>query len=829
MGQPLVIPSPSMVPTGFSTVELLLHTNASSLMTVPLILEEICLLPDDKGIAAMLPLQYVAFGGGPLKPSIGEKLVAAGVRLLKVYGLTELGPIGTIFNPTADYDWNYFRLRQDMDLELRLIPGSVNEVQQYQLIAHPPGWPVPFEVQDRLVSNPENPLHEFNPVGRTDNLINLVTGEKVLPAILEAKLCESIQVKAAIAFGDGQFELGVIVEPALPLAPKEHGRFKSLIWPIILEAGSQMDNHAKISSKEAIIIVPAGMEIPRSDKGTVRRKDTLQLFEAEIASVYTVLDSSYSGNLLPRLDMNRLEQGIKDLIEKHLDCNWSENGLKYSDDLFELGMDSLQAVRLRRLLLSSLPESDNSCLPVKAPPRDFVYQHPSIASMANYLRKRDETGDLSTRGQDMIEEYVKRYSTGIPGPISDPERFGSKETVVLLTGSTGSLGTYLLAHLSSLTSVAQVICLNRVHPEDMRVQQERAAAAKGAHISEQAWSKIKIIQARSAAPFLGIEKMEYENLQKKITHILHNAWPMDFKRTLPSFESHFQTLKNLINLARDAHEIRPDIQPRLLFISSISVVGQYGRIHCAPAIPEIPMMDSRCANPFGYGQAKLVCEKIIENAANAHCDQIEAGYVRLGQISGSTTTGFWNSDEHFPSLLKSSQHIGRLPRIEGTLSWLPVDRAAESLSELLLSRVKRSGTLIYHLENPIRQSAQGTLAVIASKLGIDGNQFLAMDEWVRQVCEADDESERDSTGVTTRSGAEGDPNPGKRLAQFFSEDFRRMSGGDVVMDTRQARNISGTLARSDVVNEDLIAAYIDHWCKIGFIRQKSQNIDVARS
>jgi hypothetical protein len=133
------------------------------------------------------------------------------------------------------------------------------------------------------------------------------------------------------------------------------------------------------------------------------------------------------------------------------------------------------------------------------------------------------------------------------------------------------------------------------------------------------------------------------------------------------------------------------------------------------------------------------------------------------------------------------------------------------------------------LENPIRQSAQGTLAVIASKLGIDGNQFLAMDEWVRQVCEADDESERDSTGVTTRSGAEGDPNPGKRLAQFFSEDFRRMSGGDVVMDTRQARNISGTLARSDVVNEDLIAAYIDHWCKIGFIRQKSQNIDVARS
>lgn len=94
-----------MIPTGSSTVELLGLGNVKSLVTVPLILEEISLLTD-KGIEALLPLSYVAFGGGPLKPFVDEKLAAAGVKLLKNNGLTETGPLGTIFNPMASYNWH---------------------------------------------------------------------------------------------------------------------------------------------------------------------------------------------------------------------------------------------------------------------------------------------------------------------------------------------------------------------------------------------------------------------------------------------------------------------------------------------------------------------------------------------------------------------------------------------------------------------------------------------------------------------------------------------------------------------------------------------------
>lgn len=114
-----------------------------------------------------------------------------------------------------------------MALELKPTQTSDDGTQQYQILARPPGWKSAFEVQDRLVSNPKHPLREFNPIGRTDNLIVLASGEKVLPTILEATLSESEHISAAIVFGDGQFELGVIVEPTSALSSEEYDQFRS--------------------------------------------------------------------------------------------------------------------------------------------------------------------------------------------------------------------------------------------------------------------------------------------------------------------------------------------------------------------------------------------------------------------------------------------------------------------------------------------------------------------------------------------------------------------------------------------------------------------------
>lgn len=819
-------------------------------MTVPLILEEISLLPNDQGVKALLPLQFVACGGGPLKLSVGEKLATAGVNVLSHFGATEVGPMAPIFAPTPDYDWHYFRLRQDMDFDLEPVDSDgERNVRYFMLTAHPFGWEKSFELQDRLVNSLKHPSTDFKAVGRNDDLIVLATGEKVLPRILESLLSESPLVKAAVVFGDGQFELGVIVEPASPT--EDHGQFKSSIWPIVVDACNQMDDHARVSSTTSIIVAPQGRCVPRSDKGSVLRKEAFRLFEAEIRKVYQDLDNPTIETSASLLDARNLEVSLKKMIQFNLNWTVPIQDWTFEDDLFELGMNSLQAVRLRRLLLSSFPHNNPTFLSAERISIDFVYKYASVAKLAQALR---DDGDLNGTHNDLehkIEDFTNLYSLKQP---TSPELQHGTGSVVLLTGSTGSLGTHLLAQLASLPNVARVVCLNRLpldaryHHQDAYERQFKTAETKGVTIPLQDRLKIEVILIDPAAPHLGLQDAEYARLRRSVTHIMHCAWPMDFKRQLSSFQNQFRFLNSLLTLVTDAHDIRPLLKPRLLFISSIAVVGEYALVHGTRIVPEVPIHDPKCTNRFGYGQAKLICERIIENAARTHQDSIEVSCVRVGQMSGSQKSGFWNANEHIPTLVQLSQKVSYLPAIDGvgiandietakslanalpqTLSWLPVDLAATSLSEILLTHHPLN--LIYHLENPVRQSWHEILTTLASQLGIS-REFLPFDKWLDRVGaiaadtedsgadgvdrEAHELSNNNKEGpITPKDNSSFSPAPPHMLADFFRKDFLHMAGGDVIMDTAGARRISATLRDSDAVKADVVKRYVEG-LRVGF-------------
>jgi hypothetical protein len=50
------------------------------------------------------------FGGGPLAPEAGDKLVAAGCNLVGGYGLTEAGCVTKYHNISRGSDWLYFEM-----------------------------------------------------------------------------------------------------------------------------------------------------------------------------------------------------------------------------------------------------------------------------------------------------------------------------------------------------------------------------------------------------------------------------------------------------------------------------------------------------------------------------------------------------------------------------------------------------------------------------------------------------------------------------------------------------------------------------------------------
>ncbi|KAI9375907.1 hypothetical protein BJX61DRAFT_548427 [Aspergillus egyptiacus] len=739
IGKTVCFPPASTVPNARSTLELLQASSATSLMTVPSILEDLTLM-GDRGIQPLAQLDFVAFGGEMLKPAIGDRLKRHGVRLLNHYGTTESGPLAPIFIPDDSYNWRYFRLRDDLHFQLHEI-APVGTERRFRLTTFPFGWGRPFEIQDQLVCNPDFPESDFDAVGRNDDTIVLATGEKVQPQILEGLPGQCESVKTAIVFGEHQFEIGVLVQPATELAPAAYDAFKEQIWPIVLEAQEKMDEHARIQSMEAILIVPSAVTLARTDKGSIARKEVYKMFEVEIAQVY-----------------HKLESAGPDLTALIAAC-----------DLFERGMNSLQAIRVQRALVVAVTKSLQGACSPDLITRDFVYAYPSVRLMADFFRHA--AAGLANGDSPGVDYFVQKYAL----PKQHPrEKSGA---VVLLTGATGSLGSHTLGSLALSPDVDRVICLVRPDNRSIspRSRLERSLEAKKLQPSPEQWDTVDVIECNMATSKLGLPPISYTTIQDTVTHILHMSWPMDFHRHLTSFQSQFQTLHNLLTLARDIHSARPHLKPRLTFISSIAVVGQYAKVHGGRIVPELPIDSIHCLNPFGYAQAKLVCERMLEAARESSADEMEVSYIRLGQISGSSETGYWNAAEHFPSL---------------TLSWIPVNQAAQSITELLLTPTPPE--LVYHIENPVRQSWHDLLTLLASELDIQ--QALPMDDWLKRISETADE-----------------PNPAKKLYGFFARDFLRMACGEVIMGTDNARRVSVTLRGLDAVGGDVVRLYVGYW------------------
>ena len=127
---------------------------------------------------------------------------------------------------------------------------------------------------------------DFNVVSRMDSVIVLATGEKVQPMILELMLSEYSLVSLAVAFGDGRFQLGVILQPSHAASIDSVDEFKASIWPTVLEANELMDAHARIASIDAIIVVPCSVTLPRSDKGSLLRRKLYSMLNEEIEQAY---------------------------------------------------------------------------------------------------------------------------------------------------------------------------------------------------------------------------------------------------------------------------------------------------------------------------------------------------------------------------------------------------------------------------------------------------------------------------------------------------------------------------------------------------------------
>lgn len=256
------------------------------------------------------------------------------------------------------------------------------------------------------------------------------------------------------------------------------------------------------------------------------------------------------------------------------------------------------------------------------------------------------------------------------------------EPTIILTGATGALGSHLLDLLRS-SSRYRIVCLVRASSPEAARDRVVKSLLQRRKLSFDNSDPILCLPTKLSEPNLGLDPEVYASLIRSTTLIIHAAWAVNFSMRLRSFENdHIAGLYNLINLALQSPRPNP---PRFLFCSSIATV--LGQPSLEP-IPETVSYEPLAASALGYSRSKWVAEAICSHAHLTTKMHGRIAILRIGQLCGDTQSGIWNMSEAWPLMLSSLAVTKCLPRLENeSLSWLPVDLAAQAVLEIAASPV----------------------------------------------------------------------------------------------------------------------------------------------
>ncbi|KAH7913622.1 putative aminoadipate reductase [Hygrophoropsis aurantiaca] len=682
---PLAAP---VIPNSQNILEHIKKTKSNSLVVVPSFLELWSTSPE--AIEILKSLEYVVFSGGPLASKIGDALVAAGIRISSVYGGTEFGAITTVIRRPGEWnDWQWTRFSDKSNL--RWVPqgDGTYELQVLTCETHQVAVENLPDVKGYATSDVfvKHPTVEglYRIVGRVDDVLILSSGEKTVPAPMEGVIGANPIVGGTAMFGRERNQVGILIEPRPGYEididdQKQVAEFRNKIWPEVEEANKEAPSFSRIF-KEMILVTHPNKPMLRAGKGTVMKKATVNLYKDEIDALYESVEASTKAGTDVPLPETWTEAAVEAWLLIHAAAVNSDKEVAPDVDLFEQGFDSLSATFLKNRILGSLASSTDSDLraAVGRINQNIIFTSPTIKLLSKNVIgavANDERATAPDAKQE-IEAMIEKYSVGLGKIPSANDQLANENSsnshVVLLTGSTGGLGTYLLASLLGNKDVTAVYAFNRPSKGNSTIEERQLAGFVDRGFDEKllASDKLFYLEGDTAQENLGLEASIYEKLRASTTVIIHNAWRLDFNLSLSSFEPNVRGTRNLIELARSSPL---SIKPRFLFTSSISSAQAWDR--SKGPFPEEVQFDAGVAAGLGYGASKYVCERLLVNSG------LEATSFRIGQISGGAPRGAWSVTDWLPIIVKSSVALGKIPDMTGVVAWLPPHAVSNAILDV---------------------------------------------------------------------------------------------------------------------------------------------------
>lgn len=604
----------------------------------------------------------------------------------------------------------------------------------------------------------------------------------------------------------------------LILEPKDESQsLESLIqavWPTVEEANSQAPGQASIT-RDMIMLASPSKPFIRSPKGTVVRTSTSEQYKDEISTLHTRVASKNFQNLkLDSLDDPAvLSEYISDVVASAI----PGHVVQPSDDLFALGMDSLQATDTVKLVNTGIRSNKPMENTFRTSIR-FSHDHPSISDLAKAINlahhnvaNKSSQADQSASHREHIqkmEAMLQKYTQDLPTPLKDKPTFGTPtHNHIVLTGSTGSLGIQLLVKLLSVPNVTRITCLDRSTNARERITQVLTTWPSPPDISA---SHVSFHQADYGKPDFGLEPRILSDLRATASIVIHNAWKVDFNHPLEGFEQvHVRGVRHLVDFSASG-----TLRPRLVFVSSISSVGNWPAMDSGlTVVPETLPPSLVAAQPIRYASSKAVAEHILDAAGRR--SGMDASVLRVGQIAGTAgpeNGARWNKTEWFPLMLKTARTIRKIPdaRALGNVDWVPVDLLASAVWELAVAprgdsdEADGTSSRIYGLFNPRPRPWADLLPVVKARLGAaSAVEESSMKDW---IAELEKMNLNDKEAVASV--------PAVKILDFFRE-FGQMSygtaGSDLKFATENAQAFSSVLRDMEPVKEEWLVKWMKDW------------------
>ena len=393
------------------------------------------------------------------------------------------------------------------------------------------------------------------------------------------------------------------------------------------------------------------------------------------------------------------------------------------DNFFALGGDSLGVITVTSAIEKQLG---------LALPAQYLYTHPTFSGYVQTIGSMNSSSIEAVKN-DYLED-ANWDKMALPQCIGSSRPYDQQPAHVLVTGSTGFVGKYLVAHLASLDHVRQIHCLVRA-PSIQAGQAKLARLLRPLGVSlGKIHDKVHVVLGDLAQPRLDIADDTYAWLSQYIDTIYHGGAMVNFIAPYTELKSaNVEGTRDILHLAM-AH------QPKILhYLSTLSVfesTDYTSHDHITETSQPLPHHIVG-----GYAQSKWVAEWLVQEAIRKG---LPGRVFRLGRITGHTHTNDHNPDDLFVRFVHGIIQLGAVPNLDVSLDLMPVDVAVRAIARLTttpMSSSTGSSTVAsataqqrgpcFHIHNP-QWLTVADMTTIMANLGI-AVASIPYAEWVASI------------------------------------------------------------------------------------------------